>query len=158
MSYSPDAAVKPKSQARTPTLSWALAVLIGLLIVSCSRMVRLEVRLHPPQTEPLDTTKLHIVGAKSCPPGLLPGIEPNAEKSDAEFYQAKHVDRGVEVIAAFRGGHCTVQLAAWYDTNGNGRLDAGDLKGTSEPVEGTDEGLCSGNLVKAPEVTLASIP
>ena len=46
----------------------------------------------------------------------------------------------------------------WYDTNGDGALNAGDFAGTSAVVEAVDRGLFRGNVNHAPDVALTLIP
>jgi hypothetical protein len=142
---------------------FALALVIAVGSGGCSPLVRLEVRFALPSRPATGTTawiggRFHIVGAKTCPPG--PVDEPRAEgaSSAAAHFSAEFNKGGVNALVAFRGRHCAVRALGWYDTNGDGVRNAGDLQGTSLVVEAEDRGVFRGNITRTPDVVLAVVP
>jgi hypothetical protein len=144
---------------------FALAVVLGVGSVGCSPLVRLEVRFalaSRPATGKGATAwigdRFHVVGAKICPPG--PVDEPRAgdASSGAVYFNAEFDQGGVTALVAFRGKRCAVRALGWYDANGDGLPNAGDLKGTSVVVEAEDRGVFRSNLTRAPDVVLTVVP
>lgn len=130
-------------------------VAFGML--GCSPMIRLAVRLLPPQAQPLKQERLHVFGAKACPPGPLTLPKPGVSASTmAERFSVKEADGGFEIMVAFRGSLCTVAAAVWYDANGNRALDRDDYVANIGPVEGADRGIFLGNLTQLGATTMTS--
>lgn len=132
-----------------PWLLWLSPALLG-----CSPTCLLEVTVSAPDGMTLEPEKLLITGAKACPPAPVQAPAPGTGTGAAEYARTQSVPAGIDVTAAFRGQHCRVQVTAWYDTNANGTLDAGDWVGTSAALDVRDEGVFRGNSVRAPNVTL----
>ena len=142
---------------------FALALVIAIGSGGCSPLVRLEVRFVLPSSPASGARawigeRFHIVGAKTCPPGPVdePRIEGSA--STAEHFNAEFDKHGVTALVAFHGRHCAVRALAWYDANGDGVANAGDLEGASVVVEAVDRGVFRGNITRAPDVVLALVP
>jgi len=141
---------------------FALALVIAVGSGGCSPLVRLEVRFALPSRPATGTTawigqRFHVVGAKTCPPGPVDEPRAGGGPSDVEFFDAEFDKGGVNALVAFRGRHCAVRALGWYDTNGDGVRNAGDLEGTSVVVEAVDRGVFRGNITKAADVVLALV-
>ena len=142
-----------------------LALAAGLAVgaAGCSPLVRREVRFVMParpatETSPLNLEKFHVIGAKTCPPG--PVEEPHATGNDsaALYFKAEPVQGGFDTLIAFRGRHCAVRALGWYDSNGDGVLNAGDYQGTTAVIDAVDRGVFRGNITRAPDLTLTLVP
>lgn len=132
-----------------PWVLWLSPALLG-----CSPTCLLELTISAPNGLTLAPEKLFVTGVKACPPAPVQPPAPDAGQGDAEYVRARNVPAGVDVTAAFRGQHCRVQVTAWYDTNANGNLDAGDWLGSSAALDIRDEGLFGENSARAPDVML----
>ena len=140
-----------RSGTRYPAL-----VAMVIAVVSCSPTVRLETLIVVPGSNLPDPEKLHVAGTKTCPAGPVATPDATLGKGDAEFHRVRTSASGLTIESAFRGGHCTLRVAFWYDANGNGVVDEGDAMGATEQVDAVDRGLCAGNLSRAPDVRLTS--
>jgi hypothetical protein len=98
--------------------------------------------------------RFFVAGAKACPPAPLRTPLPAASTGDAQYVRSEVAADGIDITAAFRGRHCRVQVTGWYDANGNGNLDRGDMVGSTGALEVMDEGWFGDNSVRSPEVTL----
>jgi hypothetical protein len=151
--------VKPR--VRLPVLAAAL-----LCLAACSPVARLELRFAYAGA-PLDPALFQLTGKKTCPPGPVataPPASPLATttataRSDDTEWQQVHVEApGLRVVTAFRGSRCRVRVTAFYDTNRDGRVNAGDLSAMSPAIDVVDNGIFGGNLTAGPVLKLAPIP
>lgn len=138
--------------ARERARAWVLCLCPALL--GCSPTCLLELTISAPNGLTLVPEKLSITGAKACPPAPVQAPAPGMGQADAQYVRARSVPAGLEVTAAFRGRHCRVQVSAWYDTNANGSLDAGDWVGSSAALDIQDQGMFRRNRMRAPNVRL----
>ena len=128
-------------------------LVLGLLLTACSPTCRLELRFLSP-VGPLDPARFYLAAAKACPPGPVPSPPPGLGLGDAEWQTPEVVPRGLHVETAFHGIRCAVRVTGFYDTNANGKVDAGDLTGSSPALEVVDRGIFAGNLTTAADVRL----
>lgn len=121
---------------------WPLAVLV---LVECSPMVGFEVRFSLPEGATLAADRLHVRGrsrcstgggfdpAKAVPEPPEPGLEESMAGEDAYqrgvFHPLRDDRDPAFAHAQLRGSRCEVALTAWYDTNGDRVVNAGDFVG-----------------------------
>jgi hypothetical protein len=148
------AASSSRSFSRWSSLrGWAIgAGVAGLL--GCSPMCLLQTKFRSPAGVTLDPARLFVTGAKACPPAPFAAPSPADAAGNAEYVRTQPDADGIEATAAFRGRECRVQVTGWYDTNGNGTLDAGDWVGSSQAMDVVDEGLFGDNSARSPDVML----
>lgn len=53
-----------------------------------------------------------------------------------------------------RGSRCLAAVTAWYDTNGNGKVDTGDFVGAMAVTQFADRGLCAGNTTNVGPIAM----
>jgi hypothetical protein len=138
--------------------------LLSSALSSCSPVARVRSRLDVPASirDP-DRERLHLRVATSDTAGPLaapsPGREPPRQVLTAKI-KVDPVASGFETELRFREAQIYVNFTAWYDTNGNGAVDAGDAVGSlgPDPILAVDRGLFSGNLTVTPPIALKPVP
>lgn len=145
---------------RGSTRNWVVLSMVAAaaFLAGCSPFARLEVRLLAPAGISLAAESLFVTGVKACPPGPLSAPSPGPNPRDVEYHQPSVVPGGLKTVIAFRGRHCNVQVAAWYDTDNDGKVSRGDYTATTAPIIVRDRGLFGGNLTIGPDVRLSLIP
>ncbi len=123
-------------------------------LLGCSPTCLLHTKFLSAAGVTLDPARLFVTGAKACPPAAFAAPAATDAAGDAEYVRARPEAGAIETTAAFRGRECRVQVTGWYDTNGNGTLDAGDWVGSSQAVDVVDEGLFGDNSARSADVTL----
>lgn len=134
-------------------------VALLLLVPSCSPTVRLRVTFSLPTGVKPDAARLRVTLTSTCERYrsgkalLAPAVATPGPKG---VLGASLEGERLVFPATRHAGRCLFQLAAWFDTNGNGKVDRGDATGRfPTAVEAVDRGLCAGNLT---EVTVAMKP
>ncbi|HTN86262.1 MAG TPA: hypothetical protein VL242_21325 [Sorangium sp.] len=138
--------------------------LLCLALASCSPLARLRSHLElPASVRSPERQKLHVTFAAQAAAGPLaappPGLEPPEQKLLAEV-DVTPVGSGFDVELKFRERSVYVNLTGWYDTNGDGKIGAGDGVGSlgPAPILVADRGLFSGNLTVTPPIALEPVP
>ncbi|AUX35242.1 MULTISPECIES: hypothetical protein [Sorangium] len=149
-----------RSEATTAAVGLAF---LSVLLVSCSPLARVRSRLDlPASVGSPDRQKLHVTFAASTAAGPLaappPGIEPPEQRLLAEV-EVTPAASGFDVELKFRKRSVYVNLTGWYDSNGDGKVNAGDAVGSlgPAPVLATDKGVFSGNLTVTPPIELKPV-
>lgn len=62
---------------------------------------------------------------------------------------------GWSVEISERGSSCTAAMTAWYDVDGNGKVDPGEPVGRLPATLFRDRGLCAGNLTVAGPIEMS---
>lgn len=150
-------------QGRRLAVTSGLGLLCAVLS-SCSPVARVRSRLDlPASVHDPDPQRLHLRVATSDAAGPLaapsPGLEPPRQLLIAEI-EVNRAASGFEAELRFREEQIYVNFTAWYDTNGNGAVDAGDAVGSlgPDPILAVDRGLFSGNLTVTPPIALKPVP
>ena len=154
------------SRFPTVVLSWGVpgaaklsVPLLGVCLMACSPVARLQIRFVLSGSAALDPTRFHVTGSKTCPPGPVGAPAPAALPGDME-HAAIEADgaRAVETTATFRGSSCNVRVAGWLDSDGSGSVNRGDFVAVSPPIVIRDRGILRGNLTRGPTLTLSAVP
>lgn len=127
----------------------ALRKLLVLGIVTslaCSPTVRVHVDIELPSGVPLDPARLHLRAHASCDPRARDSIAPPAPGLADPQSQVWFEQVGGSVTTSLHGGHCTIAITAFYDTNTNGVVDAGDYVAKVPATDVYDRGMCRGNM------------
>jgi hypothetical protein len=143
-----------------------LTVLTVFLLGGCSRLIRVRIDFAVPNVGVVDPARLHVRGRVSCdsfdealppepPPfGLTEAVDPNTEYRGT-VAPVKFRRDGTIARAEFRAGECHLAIAAFYDTNGNSVVDAGDYVASRPATRVRDLGACrGGNMNDLGTVTL----
>lgn len=139
-----------------------LAAVVVMMLLSCSPVVRMKVAFLLPAGLKPDPTRLRVTVASSCDPvgsGDRKAAPPPAPEPGPDGKVGATVEGGRLVFEANeRSFRCYFHLAAWFDANGNGNVDAGDAVGRMpRAVVSEDRGLCAGNLTHGPDVVLKRV-
>lgn len=137
---------------------WIFPVLLLLAFgaIDCSPTCRVHTLIELPAGVTPVASKLNLTlatGTKPIPaPAPVLGVAP-------ENSQLAPRPNGFDTMFNIHGGHHWVQLTAWIDTNGSGKLDSSDLVGSlPSAIEAADHGLCAGNLTDTPPILLRVMP
>jgi hypothetical protein len=135
--------------------------ILALGFLGCKPLVRIEISFEVPGIEELDPAKLHVRGRFICnsfersePPPAAPtppppGLAEAGETAPREVERIATFQRsGEHVRASFSGTRCVVSITAFYDTNGDGLVGAGDytLALTGFEAKTTPLFTCKGNM------------
>lgn len=129
-------------------------MLLVATIASCEASPRVHVAIRPPTGVTLDPTKLHVEDDANGEQFFKPSMSPANVLAMAPIAGGVDVELGMSI-----GPRKYVYVRAWYDANGNGVRDAGDLVGEMAPApfEAHDGGGCSSrDANRAPDIVLAA--
>jgi hypothetical protein len=129
-------------------------VLLVATIASCEPSPHVHVRVRPPAGVTLDPTRLQVEDDARGERTFTPSMHPALVIAKAPGPGGVDVELGLSI-----GPRQYVYVRAWYDANGNGVVDAGDLVGEMAPApfEAHDGGGCSSrDENRAPDIVLAA--
>jgi hypothetical protein len=147
---------------------WRIAgvALLAMLLPTCSRAVRLQTEVvvppglltatYPP---PGPSSMLHVAFATGSSLAAVAPPAPAVGPPAGAGYKVRETSKGFAVELTLHGGRHFVQIVAWFDSNGNGRVDRGDGIGSlPSPVLAEDRGMFRGNLTTTPAIGLIVVP
>jgi hypothetical protein len=108
-----------------------------------------------------DAALMHVTLVKACKSNDVSDPKPPAPPTPGSPgpYHGAELWSGVFVVREReRSARCFFHLAAWYDTNGNGRADSGDATGRLPEAVLAVERPCSDNIVRTGPIIMKTIP
>ncbi len=132
-----------------------IAVVLGALLACGEAYPYVLVRVRVPTTGAPDPAKLHLEADNSSDRAFVPHL------SHADPLEPKAFPGGVDLeLQTSIGPTRYVYVHAWYDANGNGRVDSGDAIGdlSPAPFAAHDRGGCASNKNRAPDLVLVRVP